>query len=405
MPAPKFDPNNPASIWALMQPNQMPIGSGSVLRPDDFVAAPSGTQPPPARTRQAPAPITGSGESVKVTESFLSPEKEAELQALKGRLSQFQDDRFNTEQAGIDDYASGISDLENQKQNIDWRPLAGLVDQWAGSQVASPVAAALAPKSPAERKKELLALKQNLQAMKGNLSKSQYDVYKTQIDAIEGEKKTIAAERRADQRMNEFIERQKGTQGRFDNKQLNDLQKKFGKYDETDSAIQGVEELLGFNLADYDPATASVGGVKVNAPGVSVPILGRINEQSPEARRFNASVQALLNITLKERSGAAVTQQELKRLYGELRAGRGDLTTEQTFISTLKDFSKRLEANQRKVLGGVKGYIKDEFFENRERDKSYEREGGSGAGGGGADGGADLAAAAAAELARRKGNK
>ncbi|MFN9972341.1 MAG: hypothetical protein ACK58T_20870 [Phycisphaerae bacterium] len=106
---------------------------------------------------------------------------------LRSKFQQMQEDRLAKEEAGIADYDREIQKLETQKRDIDWRPLAALVDQWAGGGNTLKVADALAPESKEAKNQRLLAMKQTLQGMKSGLSKSQLDALKDQLASVNSE--------------------------------------------------------------------------------------------------------------------------------------------------------------------------------------------------------------------------
>lgn len=106
------------------------------------------------------------------------------------------------------------------------------------------------------------------------------------------------------------------------------------------SALQGIESVekqLGFDLEDYDPKTGTVGGEKVDIPGVSIPLYGRA-APTDEARFLQDRIARVFNIELKTRSGAAVTDQELRRLREEF--GQGKYNTEEQLVNALAEYKR-----------------------------------------------------------------
>ena len=72
---------------------------------------------------------------------------------------------------------------------------------------------------------------------------------------------------------------------------------------------------------------------------------------SREGQMLRQKIAQLQNLTLKDRSGAAVTNQELQRLLGEL--GTGVLSTDDQLRSGLTNVRRNLDAVKRNVVAGV----------------------------------------------------
>ncbi len=106
-------------------------------------------------------------------------------------------------------------------------------------------------------------------------------------------------------------------------------------------AVDQIDEALGFNLLDYDPKTSTAGGKKVDAPGVSLPFVGRtdiftVGEDDDRFKVLQANAEKIFNTKLSERSGAAVTNQEMDRLRREFNQGKHD--TEELMLGALKAY-------------------------------------------------------------------
>lgn len=106
------------------------------------------------------------------------------------------------------------------------------------------------------------------------------------------------------------------------------------------SAINMVEKELGFpldNINDKGQVKQPDGSFKdVDLPGANVWGIGRVTAHSPEARMLEGSVAAIFNTELKDRSGAAVTDNELNRLKMEFNAGK--FNTEPEMLRALKRY-------------------------------------------------------------------
>lgn len=125
-----------------------------------------------------------------------------------------------------------------------------------------------------------------------------------------------------------------------------DVQKladKVGVIGEGFDAIAGIEKTLGFPLeaAAFDQkGELLVGGKKVDLPGVSIPGIGRVTAYSGKARELADRAAKIFNTELKDRSGAAVTSNELDRLKGEFSQGK--FNTEPELIRALADYKRAL---------------------------------------------------------------
>jgi hypothetical protein len=160
-------------------------------------------------------------------------------------------------------------------------------------------------------------------------------------------------------------------------KQVNDEKdiQKFGDkvagFSQAVTTLGDIENKMGFSLDKVDPEALNKGMVKVQAPdgkkvkvdlpGVSVPLLGRVSAYSSEAKGLQQDMDKLFNTELKDRSGAAVTTNELERLRKEW--GQGKYQTEEDMVRAavnykraLHDALKAQEARFRgDVVSGYKG--------------------------------------------------
>ena len=80
-------------------------------------------------------------------------------------------------------------------------------------------------------------------------------------------------------------------------------------------------------------------GKEVDLPGVSIPGLGRVSAHSSDARMLNSQMAAIFNTELKDRSGTAVTDNELDRIKTEFASGK--YNTEAEMIQALKNYKAR----------------------------------------------------------------
>lgn len=83
------------------------------------------------------------------------------------------------------------------------------------------------------------------------------------------------------------------------------------------------------------------------------------NKDGVELRQL---IQTLANTVLKERSGAAVTSQELTRVMKEL--GQGKLTTEKQLMDGLANLRRAFDEQKRNTVAGVDDDTLNRYFEN-----------------------------------------
>ena len=129
------------------------------------------------------------------------------------------------------------------------------------------------------------------------------------------------------------------------NKQVENLGKDLASPQEALNTFDRLEQQLGFSLdnvsqTDLDKNKISVGGLKKDIPGVSVPGLGRVSFYNSDARKLKDIASNIFNIVLKDRSGAAVTDNELERLKSEFSEGR--FNSEAELIKGMKDYKNRI---------------------------------------------------------------
>lgn len=108
------------------------------------------------------------------------------------------------------------------------------------------------------------------------------------------------------------------------------------------AAYNGLESSLGFNLDDANVVNGEllVKGKKVDLPGANLPGLGRVSFYDSNARGIKASADKIFNVTLKDRSGAAVTTPEMDRLKSEYESGK--FNTEAELVMKLKEFKREV---------------------------------------------------------------
>lgn len=103
-------------------------------------------------------------------------------------------------------------------------------------------------------------------------------------------------------------------------------------------AMDKIEELLGGPIESFqnNKGVLYKDGKKVDLPGVSIPGLGRVTAFSDSARELNSRIGSVFNSVLKDRSGQAITNNEMERLKNEF--GSGKFNTEAELINAVKQY-------------------------------------------------------------------
>lgn len=400
---------NPQVPWLLMRPEDQALqmqkmalaGTGlddSAINEMAAQAAPISkpeTKPKdmvvPPRPPSAPQmPITSMSETIKTTSA--APGIEQQAAEARARLQKMQEDRFATEEAGIADYDKEIQKYATQKRDIDWRPLAALVDQWAGGGNTLAVANSLAPESEEQRRQKMLAMKQGLQSMKSGLSKSQYDALKDQLDSYNAQMNAQTAEKR----LQASIGAKDQTQGRLNandiEKQVIDISKRLG--DANAVIISQKIDRLDQNIPGGLFGSGDIPGIGIGKNWSPQFLL------SEEGSPIRQDAKALLVESIKAATGLAATEAE-QQAQAQIN-GLSKSSTAREFRNAL---ANQVKDNLARASEIVKTYRPEaqETYKSRQgktvvdilgsvnaKDKKS------------AGGGADLAAAAAAEIARRK---
>lgn len=141
------------------------------------------------------------------------------------------------------------------------------------------------------------------------------------------------------------------------------LAKTMSKPQKIAEKLDTIDKHLGHKLDDLEVVGTNVkkDGKVIDLPGISVPGLGRITAHSPESRKLSTAMEGVFNITLKDRSGAAVTTPELERLKKEFAEGR--FNTEGEMIQALKDFKSELYKEMRSREAAVDPVVLDRYKE------------------------------------------
>lgn len=314
-----------------------------------------------------------------------SPEKRKGMQTALQKYMEMADKAASTESAGITQLEQYFRDIQQQPQEIDWTPLAAVIQSMRPQSKLLSVAQAMAPQTEEQRNMQLMKLQDMIQQRKGALTGRELEAAKMgmqqQIEADKAERDAVStyhkllmelmrtktfAERnkvqekiakmnaelqskREAQRADRAADRQQ--EGIADKKQAR-LESNLIKFEQ--KAIDAVplvenlsviEDLLGAPLEQYDPKTGTLGGKKIDLPGKSIPGIGRGYLPGSTGETLQTAFSNIFNTTLKDRSGAAVTDQELRRLQSEFAQGK--FNTEEKMVEALQRYKSILRKRMR----------------------------------------------------------
>lgn len=320
------------------------------------------------------------------------------------------------EQAGLTQLQQYITDYQQKPRETDFRALATLVDQLSprGGNATQRLAEQMAPESQEQKDANLMKLQDMLQQRKAGFSKTQQtflaaqlaqeareakaaqdmqlarekfeqaqqaqerkleyerertEAYKASIESrervaqmqLEASKAAKAeAQQRADERQQAGLEQKKELKVAD---QVVKLGKELsGELPALSGNVKKIEDMLGASLDTFDTKTKTLNGKKVDIPGKSVPGFGRMYMPGSAGEEFESAFKGIFNSLLKQRSGAAVTNQELARLRSEFAAGQ--FNTEDKMLEAMHRFKKAL---RREMMQKEKSFMPEavERFRNQ----------------------------------------
>lgn len=144
-------------------------------------------------------------------------------------------------------------------------------------------------------------------------------------------------------------------------KQIQDLSKSLSGGQEAMEAVGQIETELGGPLEEFNSKDGELyqGGKKLDLPGVSIPLFGRVSAYSTPARKLQSKVATVFNTVLKDRSGAAVTTPELERL--KIEFGQGNFNTEAELIEAVKKYKGIVLNEMKNREAGFKPEVVQEY--------------------------------------------
>jgi hypothetical protein len=212
--------------------------------------------------------------------------------------------------------------------NMNWAPLAGLVDAWTGSKFSQSYQA---PESSTDK---AMALHGQLAKLKGAEADSKLKLQKEIAD--------IGATR---QKLNT----EKETQRAYQQMLADDRRKRQIEIDAKGLATKMTELKVPELMNTMQSIKSRVNSMEDGVRGYGKEFMLPDFLVSPEGQGLRQDVQALTNLLLKERSGAAVTDAESRRFLIELGAGR--IKSAEQLRTGLAGLERRLGAN----IGGLSG--------------------------------------------------
>ena len=175
------------------------------------------------------------------------------------------------------------------------------------------------------------------------------------------------ADRSAEATKNRLDIQRQAAKYKREEKRDQDIEKNVQKLSKDISGIQGinnavksVEDIVGFDLNEYDPKNNTVAGKPLkDLPGVSVPGVGRVSFYDEDARAVETAISKVFNTELKDRSGAAVTTPEMERLKIEFASGK--FNTEQEMITALKRYKELATQELKNREAAYSSEVKDTY--------------------------------------------
>jgi hypothetical protein len=162
---------------------------------------------------------------------------------------------------------------------------------------------------------------------------------------------------------NDILDRQgaaaRAARARDINPMVQKASEKLANHQNMQEAFGIVDKALGAPLDSFRSENGKVfkDGKEIDLPGVSFPGIGRITAHSEKARALNSAASRIFNTVLSDRSGAAVTNQEMERLRGEFESGR--MNTEADLIRGMQDYKRAATAAMKNAEAGFSPEVLD----------------------------------------------
>lgn len=171
-----------------------------------------------------------------------------------------------------------------------------------------------------------------------------------------------------------------------DDRLKKDGEEKVAKYQQQTEPLRGqldaiaeVESKLGFPLEKYNPKTESVDGKRYDAPGVNIPLLGRVTAYSSEARVLQSSIDGIINKEIKSAAGTAVSSSEMERIRRQWALGA--YNSEAEMLSALGQYKAATKRELQRVEAAYNPQVRTQYRQNLEQTPGPIQPGTPGSGG------------------------
>ena len=125
---------------------------------------------------------------------------------------------------------------------------------------------------------------------------------------------------------------------------------------QTESALERMEDILSKYVDENGNLIRNVPGINIAEINIQARIPG---EKGRPARETVQALAAIKNALLKERSGAAVTESELKRFETEVSGG---FKNDEAVYNFIKGLRETLEREKDDIRGGFSKEVRDKYF-------------------------------------------
>lgn len=125
---------------------------------------------------------------------------------------------------------------------------------------------------------------------------------------------------------------------------------------ETESALERMENILLKYVDENGNLTGDVPGINWAEVNITANVPG---EYGQEARETIQALAAIKNALLKQRSGAAVTESELRRFTKEVQGG---FANDAAVLNFIQDLRRTLEREKEDILAGFRPKVVNRYF-------------------------------------------
>lgn len=303
---------------------------------------------------------------VKRPLAYARPAQESEtLESLLSKYGEASDRALKSQNEGVNELEGQLGEIKRtaipdsfsgQLAGVNIKPLMAFADSMTGSNTAG---AYEAPESMTERQKMILGLEDVIQKRRGEVAKSEADSLKEKINFYLKDKDDPMKEIMAMTRINYMNAMANAAGQNSIERDVQKLSEKVANPQDMANSISALEKELGFKLNEFDEATGTVKGKKVQLPGATVPGLGRVTFYDKNARNLQSKIARIFNVELKDRSGAAVTNPEMARMKEEFNSGR--FNTEQELITAVKAYKSAADQEFRNREAAFRPKVKEVY--------------------------------------------